>query len=143
MMSTRRSVLRQLLAQIREINSGGRGLIAIDGHGTRRVVDLIPSTVTPTAHDLPHTGACRLCLTIFAMTAPTAQPTATRNGTPTTTASTIMMNGCWNMFAKIFTAANVTMLMARKSPAVFTSRAGSVPGRSRTFDVLIADHLRS
>ncbi|WP_350270537.1 uridine kinase [Brevibacterium sp. CBA3109] len=31
MMSTRRSVLRQLLAQIREINSGGRGLIAIDG----------------------------------------------------------------------------------------------------------------
>lgn len=30
-MSTRRSVLRQLLAQIREINSGGRGLIAIDG----------------------------------------------------------------------------------------------------------------
>lgn len=31
MMSTRRSVLRQLLAQIREINSGGRSLIAIDG----------------------------------------------------------------------------------------------------------------
>lgn len=30
-MSTRRQVLRQLLAQIREINAGGRGLIAIDG----------------------------------------------------------------------------------------------------------------
>lgn len=30
-MSARRSVLRQLLAQIREINSGGRGLIAVDG----------------------------------------------------------------------------------------------------------------
>lgn len=30
-MSTRRAVLRQLLAQIREINSGGRSLIAVDG----------------------------------------------------------------------------------------------------------------
>lgn len=30
-MSTRRQVLRQLLARIREISSGGRGLIAVDG----------------------------------------------------------------------------------------------------------------
>ena len=36
-----------------------------------------------------------------------------------------------------------TMLRARKSPAVFTSRVGRVPGRSWTVCVLIADHLRS